>query len=74
MPKAKRAKGRRLKDFPMDVWEDMFNVNAKGVMIRNKEFDKCRLFALKERCIKAFPDMAGLWEERIRFINAKTIR
>lgn len=27
-------------DFPMDVWDDMFNVNVKGVMMCNKAFGK----------------------------------
>ncbi|MCI9123990.1 MAG: SDR family oxidoreductase [Eubacterium sp.] len=27
-------------DFPMDVWDDMFNVNVKGVMMCNKHFGK----------------------------------
>lgn len=27
-------------DFPMDVWQDMFDVNVKGVMLCNKAFGK----------------------------------
>ncbi|MCU6762078.1 Gluconate 5-dehydrogenase [uncultured Roseburia sp.] len=27
-------------EFPMDVWDDMFNVNVKGVMMCNKHFGK----------------------------------
>ncbi len=27
-------------DFPMDVWDEMFSVNVKGVMMCNKEFGK----------------------------------